>query len=113
MNIFISPVFALTFAIVFIIVGGYCLKCILFYHENKDKLNDEKFTKYDELKFQFDLNKKEVEKAMLLKNEFLRDKLGREVDTNIPETLNYRHKIILKEQSIKNFAERIKNDTSI
>lgn len=50
---------------------------------------------------------------MLLKNEFLRDKLGREVDTNIPETLNYRHKIILKEQSIKNFAERIKNDTSI
>lgn len=40
MNIFISPIFALTFATVFIILGGYCLKCILFYHENKDRLND-------------------------------------------------------------------------
>lgn len=40
MNIFVSPIFALTFATVFIILGGYCLKCILFYHENKDRLND-------------------------------------------------------------------------
>lgn len=41
MNIFVSPVFALTFATVFIIVGGYCLKCILFYHENREKIEGE------------------------------------------------------------------------
>lgn len=43
MNIFVSPIFALTFATVFIIVGGYCLKCILFYYENRENIfNSEK-----------------------------------------------------------------------
>ena len=40
MNIFISPIFALTFAMVFIIIAAYCLKCILFYHEYKKELNE-------------------------------------------------------------------------
>lgn len=47
-NISLSPVLVLFMCIVFLITGIYCLKCILFYHENKDKLNDEKFTKFDE-----------------------------------------------------------------
>ncbi len=39
-NISISPVLVLFMCIVFLITGIYCLKCVLFYHENKDKLND-------------------------------------------------------------------------
>lgn len=43
MNIFVSPIFALTFATVFIIISGYCLKCILFYHENREKIEGDNY----------------------------------------------------------------------
>lgn len=39
-NISISPVLVLFMCIVFLITGIYCLKCVLFYHENREKLND-------------------------------------------------------------------------
>lgn len=64
MNIFVSPIFALTFATVFIIVGGYCLKCILFYYENRENIfNSEK-----------ELNKDKLLESFFDKSEFLKTK---------------------------------------
>jgi len=40
-NISLSPILVLFMCIVFLITGIYCLKCILFYHENREKIEGE------------------------------------------------------------------------
>lgn len=42
-NISLSPVLVLFMCIVFLITGIYCLKCILFYHENREKIEGDNY----------------------------------------------------------------------